>query len=129
MQLSKFSDYAFRALIYLANQNGTMEQLATELNTSLHHMKKVVSKLAKHGYIQSSKGRSGGLALKKAPNEINLADVLLLCEENMDLYECFHENQCPLLKSGCKLKGVACRALVAFIETYRQYTLEDILSN
>ncbi len=54
MQLSKFTDYAFRALIYLAknqSENCTVDKLADELNISTHHLKKVINKLAKTEYI------------------------------------------------------------------------------
>ena len=78
MQLSKFSDYSFRALIYLAkhtDQLCTVEELATALNTSEHHMKKVIHQLAKTEYITSIKGRGGGLKLSKNPSDINLGEV------------------------------------------------------
>ena len=79
MQVSKFSDYSFRALIYLGNKRDTqctVDELAAELNTSTHHMKKVVHKLANLGYIQSQKGRNGGLRLGMEPKDINLGTVL-----------------------------------------------------
>ena len=62
MQISKFSDYAFRALIYLAQNPDklcTVEELAEQLQTSPHHMKKVVHKLASSDYVISLKGRTG----------------------------------------------------------------------
>ena len=71
MQLSKFSDYSFRALIYLGHKPHilcTVEELAQELHASGHHMKKVVHKLANLGYIQSQKGRNGGLRLRLLPD-------------------------------------------------------------
>ena len=50
MQLSKFTDYSFRALIYLADKKGslaTVEELANALQISEHHLKKIIHKLAK----------------------------------------------------------------------------------
>ena len=81
MQLSKFTDYAFRALIYLAKnpeENATVDILAERLEISSHHLKKVINKLAKTEYIISTKGRNGGLKLGLPPEEINLGKVLLL---------------------------------------------------
>ena len=130
MQLSKFSDYAFRALIYLA-KNGeklcTVEELARELQTSEHHMKKVVHKLASCDYICSLKGRSGGLRLGKEPQEINLGEVLKITEDNMNIFVCFHDNGCPLLDSGCRLKAIAYGALQDFVKKFSDYTLQDLL--
>ena len=130
MQLSKFSDYAFRALIYLAENTDklcTVEELARELKTSEHHMKKVIHRLASSDYIQSLKGRSGGLRLGKVPQKINLGEVLKLTEENMNIFSCFQEDSCPLLTGGCRLKAISYNALQKFLEKFSEYTLQDLL--
>ena len=131
MQISKFTDYAFRALIYLARnraENTTVDKLAEHLEVSEHHMKKVIHKLAKTEYIISTKGRNGGLKLGVEPIEINLGKVLISTEENLNLVECMNNpNLCPLMTSGCKLKGIFSKSLQSFVNELSQYTLEDIL--
>ena len=131
MQLSKFTDYTFRALIYLAKnpeENATVDILAERLEISSHHLKKVINKLAKTEYIISSKGRNGGLKLGMDPAEINLGKVLLLTEENLGLVECMGESgTCPLLSKECKLKGIICKSLNVFVNEMAQYTLKDIM--
>lgn len=132
MQLSKFTDYTFRALIYLAMHQEelcTVEQLATTLNVSEHHLKKVIHKLAKTDYVTSIKGRMGGLKLGIAPKEINLGQVLRITEDNLNIVECFNkECVCEFMDTECKLKNVVKRSLDKFIEEFSNYTLEDILS-
>ena len=131
MQISKFPDYAFRALIYLDRnraENTTIEKLAEHLEVSEHHMKKVIHKLAKTEYIISTKGRNGGLKLGVEPIEINLGKVLISTEENLNLVECMNNPKlCPLMTSGCKLKGIFSKSLQSFVNELSQYTLEDIL--
>lgn len=130
MQISKFSDYAFRALIYLAHNADklcTVEELAEKLKTSPHHMKKVVHKLASTDYIVSLKGRTGGLRLGLSPAEINLGKVLTFTEENLNLFECFSHTDCPLIAGGCKLKTISHAALSKFINEFSAYTLADII--
>lgn len=131
MQLSKFTDYAFRTLIYLAknvHKNCTVDELAKELDISKDHLKKVVHKLAKTDYIISTKGRNGGLKLGLDSGKINLGEVLKLTEENLNLVECMNTpDSCPLMKDGCKLKGLISKSLKVFIKEMEQYTLEDIL--
>ncbi|MEG2288427.1 MAG: Rrf2 family transcriptional regulator [Clostridium sp.] len=131
MQISKFTDYAFRALIYLARNRedlATVDKLAEHLEVSEHHMKKVIHKLAKTEYIISTKGRNGGLKLGVEPNEINLGKVLIVTEENLSLVECMDNPKlCPLMTSGCKLKGIISNSLQIFIDELSKYTLEDIL--
>ena len=131
MQLSKFTDYAFRALIYLAkssNENATVDKLAEELDISTHHLKKVINKLAKTEYIISTKGRNGGLKLGSSPEEINLGKVLLLTEENLSLVECMNETgTCPLISEECKLKNIIFKSLNGFVSEMSKYTLKDII--
>ena len=131
MQISKFTDYAFRALIYLARnraENTTIDKLAEHLEVSEHHMKKVIHKLAKTEYIISTKGRNGGLKLGVEPIEINLGKVLISTEENLNLVECMNNPKlCPLMTSGCKLNGIFSKSLQSFVNELSQYTLEDIL--
>lgn len=131
MQLSKFTDYAFRALIYLAKHsedNVTIDILAEELEISVHHLKKIINKLAKTEYIISSKGRNGGLKLGLEPRDINLGKVLLETEDNLNIVQCMNSTDlCPLMKEGCRLKGVISKSLNSFIDEMYKYTLEDIL--
>lgn len=107
----------------------TVEQLATTLNVSEHHLKKVIHKLAKTDYVTSIKGRMGGLKLGIAPKEINLGQVLRITEDNLNIVECFNkECVCEFMNTECKLKNVVKRSLDKFIEEFSNYTLEDILS-
>ena len=131
MQLSKFTDYAFRALIYLAKnseENLTVDILAKNLEISSHHLKKVINKLAKTEYIISLKGRNGGLKLGLDPKEINLGKVLLLTEENLNRVECMSlSGTCPLVNEECKLKGIISKSLDEFVNEMSKYTLKDII--
>lgn len=130
MNLSKFSDYAFRILIYLAeNQDKlcTVEELASSLGVSEHHVKKIVHHLAKTEYIVSSKGRNGGLKLGMDPKDINLGKILVITEENLSLSECFSSAKHSCSYSECKFKSVLSDALAAFIDEVSKHTLQDIL--
>ena len=131
MQLSKFTDYTFRALIYLAihqEELCTVEQLAITLNVSEHQLKKVIHKLAKTDYVTSIKGRMGGLKLGVSPREINLGKVLMITEDNLNIVECLNKDcVCEFMNSECKLKNIVQSSLNRFIEEFSNYTLEDIL--
>ncbi len=131
MQLSKFTDYTFRVLIYMATHQEelyTVEQLAAQLEVSEHHLKKVIHKLAKTEYLISIKGRSGGLKLGLPPEEINLGEVLKVTEDNLCIVECIKsEMNCNFMTQECKLKGIIKESLHQFIEVFSRYTLADIL--
>lgn len=131
MQLSKFTDYAFRSLIYLAKnreENVNINILAEKMNISIDHLKKIINKLGKTDYITTIKGRNGGLKLGVEPKDINLGDILKITEENMSIVECMKSGgYCPLIVEDCKLKKVISNSLYSFIEEMSKYTLEDIL--
>lgn len=131
MNLSKFSDYSFRTLIYLAkNQDKlcTVEEVADYLKISEHHLKKIVQRLGKTEYIRSSKGRNGGLKLGLNPKDINLGSILRITEDNLTLVECFSDDKCTCNLTGvCKLKIVFDNSLNSFINELSKYTLEDII--
>ncbi|MGL5765924.1 MAG: RrF2 family transcriptional regulator [Sarcina sp.] len=131
MYLSKFTDYSFRALIYLANNTDrlcTVEELSSTLGISEHHLKKIIQKLAKTDFVVSLKGRSGGLKLGLEPNQIVLSDVLKITEENLNIAGCFSSrDKCPMQNKGCRLKTIMNGALGAFINEFSNYTLADIL--
>lgn len=130
MHLSKFTDYSFRILIFLGhNQNGlfTVDELSSILNLSPHHTKKVIYKLSKNDYVVSLKGRNGGIKLVKDPSEINLRDVFEKSGENLNIIECFSENNTCNIKNNCKLKPILNQSLEFFLLSLSKYTLKDIL--
>src|SRR5687768_14319922 len=129
MQLTLFTDYSFRVLMYLGMNEGrrcTTSEISTRYRISRNHIVKVVHNLAKLGYIKSAKGRGGGIALLKKPNDINLRDLLIALEPDLDLVECFNStrNTCRIV-GACGLKGIWAEALNAFLDVMGQYTLAD----
>lgn len=133
MQLSKFSDYSFRALIYLAqhnNQLNTIENMAVELKISQNHLKKIIHKLSKGNFIETFRGREGGIRLAKQPKAICLSDVLLYTEVNTDFVECLKHNiqhtECPY-QINCNLKAIIHKAKDSFVREFQKYSLQDLL--
>jgi len=130
LNLSKFSDYAFRILIYLAkNQDKicTVEELATNLQISEHHLKKIVHRLGKTEYVISTKGRNGGLKLGMEPKDINLGKILIITEESINVSECFSSAKHTCSTSKCRLKAILSSSISSFVNEFSKYTLEDIL--
>ena len=131
MYLSKFTDYSFRILMYLGNNPdklSTVDELASILGLSTHHVKKIVYKLSKNNYISSLKGRNGGIKLGMDPKDINLGKLLEITEDNLDILECFSiENNTCSLNNCCKLKPIINDALESFKLKFSEYTLADIL--
>ena len=130
MQLTRFTDYSLRVLLFVGRQRGrvcTMGEIATYYRISLEHLRKVVHKLARLGYLKSSRGRGGGLVLAREPAAIRLGDVIVAMEEDLSIVDCDALN-CALLP-GCSLKTALDRASVAFIAELNRVTLADLLGN
>lgn len=95
MQLTSFTDYGLRSLIYLTSKQGkicSIKEIAEYYDISLNHLVKVIHKLAQLGYISSSKGKGGGIRLASNPSSIKLGDIIEKLEPNMDIVECFNKD-------------------------------------
>lgn len=131
MQLTLFADYSLRTLMYLSVHKDrlcTAKEIADGYGISRNHMVKVVHTLAKCGYIETSKGKGGGIRLIQKPEEINLRDIFIVLEPNLSLVECFspESNSCCIVRA-CGLKNIFKEALNAFLDTLGEYTLEDAI--
>ena len=131
MQLTSYTDYSLRALLYLGTHQGrlvTISEISDFHKISRNHMVKVVHNLGKHHFIQTVRGKSGGIRLACDPANIILADVVRLTEPHMNIQECFSKetNTCPLI-NNCKLTGVLYRARQGFMDVFEKTTLADML--
>jgi len=132
MQLTQYTDYALRTLIFLAvsDDNVTITEIADSYHISRNHLVKVVHNLGKLGYITTSRGRQGGLRLAYPPADINIGEVVRRTEPNFHLVECFDgaRNNC-VITPACRLMVTLDDAFKAFLGVLDQYTLEDISDN
>lgn len=131
MRLTMHTDYALRLLILLAAKQGepaTIQETAERYSISRNHLMKVAHRLGQAGFIQTLRGRRGGLLLAHPPEEINLGAVVRFTEEDMNLVECFDPaNQNCAILPACRLRGVLQQALKAFLAELDRYTLADIM--
>jgi Rrf2 family nitric oxide-sensitive transcriptional repressor len=131
MQLTQFSDYSLRLVLYLATHEGqivTLQEVSQAYGVSQHHLVKVTARLVDEGLVVSVRGRNGGLRLNRAPVEINIGELVRATEPHFDLVECFdaERNTCPI-DHACGLKGVLHDAQEAFFAVLDRHTLADFL--
>lgn len=131
MQLTRFTDYSLRVLIYLASHPhgfATVGAIASEYAISRHHLTRVVHQLGLKGYIETARGKGGGFRLARTPGHIRIGDVVRDMESSFELAECFRpgESACKLMPA-CALKSVLAEAGRAFLATLDRYTLADLL--
>ena len=133
MRLTTFTDYSLRVLMFVATHpegRTTIAEIARTYDISEHHLTKVVHFLGKEGYLETLRGRGGGLRLARAATAINVGDVVKISEGGDVPAECFeHDTNCCAITNDCKLKFALSKAVDAFYATLRQYTLEDVVKN
>ena len=132
MRLTKYSDFALRTLIYLAlaKRRCTIDEITESYSIPKNHLIKVVNQLSSIGYINSTRGKGGGIDLAYDPEDINLGEVVRVTEQSFNLVECFSpdENQC-VLSPSCKLASIFSQALEEFLSVLDKHTLGDVVTN
>lgn len=127
MRLTTFTDYSLRTLLYLGARRDrlvTIEDIAASHAISKNHLTKVVHQLGVAGYIETVRGRNGGLRLKREPADINLGELVRATEPDFYMAECFGPggSNCAL-GGSCLLKQALMRATEAYLATLDRQTL------
>ncbi len=127
MKMTKQTDFALRTLIYLANQETGKRVFATEIakdyDIPLNHLTKIVHKLSLLGYINTYRGRNGGIELGKEKTEILIRDVIVDFEPSLIPADC---DNCTL-NGNCKLRYHLDMASKAFLDSLGKVNLQDVL--
>lgn len=132
MQITYFSDYSLRVLLYLAvkEEKAFIAEISDALGTSRHHLKKAVHNLIKLGYVNSIRGKTGGILLAVPAESIHIGNVLQQLEPHMDIVECFNQEKdsCPITPV-CRMKRAFGEAKDAFLQALNKYSLADLVEN
>lgn len=133
MQLTQFTDYSLRTLIYIAirkDKTCTISEIAESYNISRNHLMKVVHRLSQLGVLKTLRGKGGGLLLNAPPEQLNLGELVQKLEPNFFIVECFDAaNGKCVIAPVCQLKKILCEATNNFIQTLQKYTLKDVIHN
>jgi Rrf2 family transcriptional regulator, nitric oxide-sensitive transcriptional repressor len=132
MRLTRHTDNALRALIYLAihtdEEPSRIADIARRMGMSEDHLAKVIARLAPLGCLETIRGRVGGVRLAKPAANIVVGDIVRATEDNLTLVECFdpETNRCPIAPA-CALAPALDEALTAFFAVLDRYTLADLV--
>jgi len=129
MQLTKHTDFAFRALIYLATIEGeltTIKALTDRFSISQSHCMKIINKMSRIGWVKSVRGKNGGITLGCDPQTIVLADVVKVMETTLEQVNC-SDPPCLIL-NACLLRPILSGAQQAYFDYLAQYTLKDLMN-
>ena len=133
MRLTLWTDYALRTLIHVGAKGeslSTIAEIAATFAVSKTHLMKIVNRLARQGYVETVRGKGGGMRLAREPRDICIGKVVRGTEGQDMPAECFAPDggHCVITRC-CGLKRALAQAMAAFYEVLDRYSLEDISSN
>lgn len=132
MRLTIYTDYALRLLMYLAVKDGggliTIGEVAEAYGIAKNHLTKVAHQLGRAGYVETVRGKGGGLRLARKPARIGLGEIIRQSEPDMALVPCFEPccAPCPIVPA-CGLRGALYEARHAFLAVLDRYSLADLV--
>jgi Rrf2 family nitric oxide-sensitive transcriptional repressor len=133
MRLTTRTNLAMRTLMYCAVNTGRnirTSEVAKATNASENHLGQVINMLGQTGFIDTVRGRGGGIRLARGAEDITVGGVFRVFEAGAPFAECFDpkECSCPLI-SVCRLKGALGEALMAFYRSLDAITLESLVKD
>ena len=104
-----------------------VDEVTAAYGISRNHVAKIIHRLAQLGYLETRRGRGGGIRLAQPAAEIRIGKLVRQTEAQPVLVECFDPktNTCPV-SGSCYLKGALGEAMNAFYATLDRHTLESI---
>ena len=131
MRLTVYTDFSLRVLMFLALKGdglATIAEIAKAYGISKNHLMKVAHQLGVAGYVETVRGKGGGLRLARRPQDIVIGEVVRRTEPDMAIVRCFapDDASCTILPS-CALRGVLSEARDAFLSALDGHTLADLV--
>ena len=133
MYLNQATDYAFRAVIHLANQpKGEVveaQAIARQQVVPMRFLLKIMPSLIKGGIVRSQRGVGGGYALAKDPKDITLLDVVEAVEGPITINRCLaDEKYCS--KQGaptCQVHRALADIQAKLVQDLQSHTFYDLM--
>lgn len=130
MRLTKQTNYALRMLMYCAAKQDDLSripEIAKAHAVSKLFLFKILQQLVEAGFMQTVRGRNGGVKLARPATEISVADVVKITEDNFSMAECFDntDTDCPLV-NFCGLNVVLKKALNSFFDVLSMTSIADL---
>ena len=134
MRLTLHTDYALRALIFLTwttDRLASIREIATTYGISENHLVKIIHKLGQQGFIETVRGRNGGIRLARDASQICVGDVVRVTEEGLDAVPSakkgHYEEEPGRLVPQSRFRDVVNAALKAFMAVLDDTRLSDLI--
>lgn len=133
MRLTAYTDFSLRVLMYLAlhpDRRPTIAEIAERYGVSKAHLMKVVYQLGLMGYVETIRGKGGGLRLARRLEDVTVGEIVRRTEPDMALVACFEAGgPACVIAPACRLKGKLGEARAAFLKVLDDCTLAEVMEN
>jgi Rrf2 family nitric oxide-sensitive transcriptional repressor len=131
LRITKRTNIAIRLLMYCAAHRDrlvTKAEIAECCNVSENHLAQVINQLSQLDYLNTQRGRNGGMTLARPADQIAIGAVFRDVEGGLPIAECFADadNTCPLV-SACRLRLALMDAAQAFYAHLDNITLDELV--
>lgn len=130
MRLTTMTDYSMRLLMYVGQHRErlcTISEVAGAYGISEAHLMKVTHQLGLAGWLETVRGKGGGMRLAAEPEDINLGAVVRSIEPDFSLVDCLTTETACMLSGTCRLTAIVSGALQSFMAHLDRHTLADLL--
>jgi Rrf2 family nitric oxide-sensitive transcriptional repressor len=130
MRLTLHTDFALRVMIQVGLNDGaltTINDIAEAFDISKNHLMKIVHDLGRKGYLDTVRGRNGGIRLLRKPADINIGQLIRDTEDELDVIACLKHGGYCRIERACVLRGALRDATDAFLDVLDGYTLADLI--
>jgi len=128
MPITRATDIGLRVLITLASapdDQTTVADLADAIAVPMRYTGKVVQRLAAEGWVETNRGRGGGIKVSPEGRNATPVDVINAFGEGWPTIDCLNP-KCPLLAKGCRLRKMLDDAEAAFMASLGTVTMAQL---
>ena len=133
LRFSQSTDLAIHGLWALAcletGRFGLLSDIARRQNVSESYLSKVFQRLTHAGLTRAMRGKHGGYALARPPDEITVGDVVRAIDPEPPMYQCLAQERCCEATQNCLLLRVFAAAEQQMYAVLDRVTLADLLSD
>jgi Rrf2 family protein len=132
MKITKKSEYALRALIQIALNDGVIVRakgIADKENMSVKFLEQVLALLKHRGIVETRRGGGGGYILNRPAEDITLAEIIRLVDGPLAPVSCVSEMAyvpCGQNEKLCALRSVMGEVRLAITGVLEKITVADL---